>query len=422
MDVSAFFKSQVMKEMDEAMQQWIDLHYNDDPMRLRLRFHGDPVAEAAIMQIECRRKAASRLPETLSEKGFMFPTSLSAEQATSEAIARLHADIAGYKPETRHLDLTCGLGIDAFEAARRGANVSAVDIDPVVAAAGKHNAHALRLSDRLNVINAESASLINETDERWDTVFIDPARRGEGGKKLTAIASCSPDVTSMLPRLLTIASKIIVKASPMLDISALAAELNEACCGQGFVSRVIAVGTARECKEIVAVIEGGTNPGVFEVEAVTILPENEQRIWFTAQTSSGSTATVPSISGLPEPGDYLYEPFPAVMKTGDWAGLAALDPMLKQLHPNTHLFTSPNSVSSFPGLQFVIERVDTMSDRSLKMLAKMYPKINVTTRNFIISAPELARRLRIKEGGSLRLYGVRTGDRAALAVVVCRPV
>lgn len=423
MDVPAIFLNpDDMKDMDEAMQQWVSLHYNDDPTRLRLRFHGNPEAAQAIMQIECRHKAAARLPETLSERAFMFPSSLSAEQATSEPIARLHADIAGITSGLRHLDLTCGLGIDTFEAARRGADVTAIDIDPIVAATGNHNAMALHLRDNIRVLNADSASFINETDQSWDTIFIDPARRGDSGQKLTAIASCSPDVTSMLPRLLTLSPKIIIKASPMLDIAALAAELNASTGGRGYVSRIITVGTARECKETVAIVERGSGRD-YAVEAVTVLPDNEERIWFrTSKATAPQSPAVASICGLPAPGEYLYEPFPAVMKTADWRGLASLGSGLKQLHPNTHLFVSPTPVGSFPGIQFVIERVETMSDRSLRMLSKEYPKINVSTRNFIISAPELARRLRIKEGGLLRLYGVRCGEKATLAVVVCRPV
>ena len=118
-----------MKDMDAEMQEWITLHETDDPLRLRLRFRGNEGINQAIMQIECRRKAASRLPVTLANKAFMFPTSLSAEQATSEPLAKIHADIAGYTTGSRHLELTCGLAIDSFEAARRGASVTAVDID-----------------------------------------------------------------------------------------------------------------------------------------------------------------------------------------------------------------------------------------------------------------------------------------------------
>ena len=174
--------------MDQEMQRWIKLHATDDPVRLRLRHHGDEDIAFAITQIQCRRKAGNRFPLALANDAFMFPTGLSAEQATSEAIARIHADIAGYQSGTAHLDLTCGLGMDAFEAARRGATVTAVDINSEIANAARHNATALGLDAGLKVICGDSTTLVAETDMRWDTIFSDPARRGESGRRLRAIA------------------------------------------------------------------------------------------------------------------------------------------------------------------------------------------------------------------------------------------
>lgn len=401
---------------DTTLKEWIALHYNDDLTRLRLRYHGDPLAEQAIMQIECRRKAGSRIPSAITCDDFIFPTYLSAEQATSEPLARLHADLAGYQPGSRHLDLTCGLGIDAFEAARRGAKVTAIDLDPVVAAAATSNAIALGLQANFSAINADSNEFVTTTDSLWDCIFIDPARRNDSGRKLTALADCSPDVTAILPRLLELAPKIIIKASPMLDISATATELNASAAGKGRVTRLITIGTARECKETLAIVERGAT-GSYQVEAATILPVSEKCIIFEA-SSERSSEEIPTVEELPLVGDCLYEPYPAVMKTAAWGALAALDPNLRQLHPNTHLFTSPTTVPTFPGIQTEIKRVEILSDRSLRSIAREYPKINVSTRNFIISAPELAKRLRVKEGGDMRLYGVRCGRRGQLAIIV----
>lgn len=407
-----------MKKMDSEMQRWIELHAADDPVRLRLRHHGDEELAFAITQIECRRKAGNRFPVALASREFMFPTGLSAEQATSEALACIHADIAGYQSGSTHLDLTCGLGMDAFEAARRGARVTAIDINPEVADAARHNAEALGLGDGFEVICGDSASWIRDTGRRFDTIFIDPARRGKGGRRLTAIAECSPDVTVLMPRLLQLAPEIIIKASPMLDLTALASELNAACGAEGGVTRIIAIGTARECKEVVAVI-GRQAAGHYRTEAITALPDRATPSVFMPATD---LPQAPVLEGLPDIGEYLYEPYPAVMKTAAWGALAALSTSLRQLHPNTHLFVADSEVNDFPGTPMRIERVEQLSDKALKSIAREWPKINVATRNFIISAPELAKRLRIKEGGTARLYGVRSGASGTLALIVAVPV
>lgn len=406
-----------MRKMDPEMQRWIELHAADDPVKLRLRYHGDDDIAFAITQIECRRKAGNRFPAALASPGFMFPTGLSAEQATSEALARIHAGIAGYQPGARHLDLTCGLGMDAFEAARHGASVTAVDINPEVVEAARHNAKALGLDDKLEAVCGDSTALVADTDMTYDTIFIDPARRGEGGRRLTAIAECSPDVTTIMPRMLELAPKIIVKASPMLDLTALAAELDAACGGRGCVTRMITVGITRECKEVIAVVERGAATH-YQTEAITALPACDTPSIFAP---SRHCEAAPVLPGLPSAGEYLYEPYPAVMKTAAWGALAALAPELRQLHPNTHLFTADTEVKNFPGTAMRIERVEPLSDKALKAIAREWPKINVATRNFIISAPELAKRLRIKEGGVARLYGVRSGAAATLAIIVAVP-
>lgn len=405
-----------MKDMDKEMQDWVSRHASDDPLRLRLKYRGDDAIAQAIMQIECRRKAASRIPLALQCDSFLFPTSLSAEQTTSEALASIHADIAGYTPGKRHLDMTCGLGIDAFEAARRGAMVTAIDIAPEVAVAAVHNAEALGLESRFAALNADSSVYIATTAESWDSIFIDPARRSDSGGRLTRISDCRPDVGSLLSRMLDLAPKIIIKASPMLDMTALAEELNQAAGKKGCVTRIIAVGTARECKEIVAVVEAGVERYA-TVEAITYDASQSRRIDFKVN----GNAAPPSRHNLPIEGDLLYEPYPAVMKTMAWGAIASIDPSLAQLNPNTHLFTSGTAIDTFPGIMMTIERVASMGGKTLKNIAKEYPKINVATRNFPIQAPELAKRLKIKEGGALKLYGARCGDKSTPAIIVARP-
>lgn len=399
------------------MQAWTAAHINDDPVRLRLRHRGDPDILQAIMQIECRRKTASRLPLALSCPSFLFPTSLSAEQATSESLARIHADIAGYGPATRHLDLTAGLAIDAFEAARRGASVTAIEIDPQVAAAAVHNASALGLPGQLEVFNADSAIYIDQTTDSWDTIFIDPARRGDGGRRLTSITSCHPDVTAMLPRLLALAPRVVIKASPMLDLSALASELDMAARPHGATARMIAVGTGRECKEVVAVVERD-HCRAYVMEAITALPGGEVSVFSPGR----SWGQAPVVMSMPAPGDYLYEPYPAVMKTASWGAIAAAGDGLSQLNPNTHLFVSSRPAPSFPGLGFVIERCESMGSRGVKAIAAICPEANITVRNFVMPAPDLARRMKIKEGGTMRLYGARCGAAGTPMLLLCRPL
>ena len=184
-------------KLTNDMIRWIDDHAKDDTSRLRFRYNDDPAARFCILQIECRRQAAKKLPQTLKCSRFQFPTSLSAEQCTSDDIAAFHASLVS-SGETV-LDMTAGLGIDAFHMARRGAQVTAIDINPDVAEALTHNAEALKLP--LHALCGDSVSYIQETTQQFDTIFIDPARHGKGGQRLLALSDGMPDVVSLHPLL-----------------------------------------------------------------------------------------------------------------------------------------------------------------------------------------------------------------------------
>ena len=108
----------------------------DSAAAQRLRCAGDSQAMDKILQQECRRRASRKLAATLLCPDFRFPTSLSAEQCTSDEIARIHADMV--QPGASVLDMTCGLGIDAFHIARRASSVIAIDINHDVAGAVGH--------------------------------------------------------------------------------------------------------------------------------------------------------------------------------------------------------------------------------------------------------------------------------------------
>lgn len=154
------------------------LLYRNRPMaadysRERLAAAGDPARLDAILQAELRERAASKLPLTLSCSEFRFPTALSAEQATGDHLAALHAALV--EPESTVLDMTCGLGIDAFHIARRALSVTAIDIDSRCAEAVNMNARALGL-DNVEGVCADSTEWLRLTDRKFDVILS--IRRG----------------------------------------------------------------------------------------------------------------------------------------------------------------------------------------------------------------------------------------------------
>lgn len=326
---------------------------------------------------------------------------MSAEQCTSDMLADFHAGLVDDCASV--LDMTCGLGIDTFHIARKASSVTAIELNPDTAEAAAHNAKALSLSN-VAIVHGDSTSYLKECDKRFDTIFIDPARRGDAGQRLFALSDCRPDVTALLPDISAHCRKLIVKASPMLDVTHTLRELP-------MTRDIYIVGNTRECKELVSVVDFTNDTNDVTIHAWTSGDD------FSYTPSQESEATVEF--GTPEDGWYLYEPYPAVMKCAPYKLLSSRFGV-KKLHPNTHLYTSSSPVDMFPGERWKIERVIPFASSELKRFSRKYPQINVAVRNFGWSADKLKAKLKVKDGGDKRLIGATlTGD-IKIMLVLCK--
>lgn len=340
------------------------------------------------LQDECRRRASRKLAATLLYDDFRFPTALSAEQCTSDEVAELHAGML--PPGLRVVDLTCGLGIDAFHLAGRAQSVTAIDMNPVVAEAIAHNANALGLSN-VTAVCADCAQWLRDNpQEHFDVAFIDPARRGEGGKRVYGLHDCSPDVVAMMPEIARHASRLIVKASPMLDIVHLIRE--EALRPQ----HIYAIGTRSECKELVLDFDFTAAP--CEAPMLSALTVGRPEFSFRYADEAPMRLAEPAENLL------IGEPWPAVMKTGGYNHLPGA-----RLHPSTHLYIlSEEEATRFPGSIYRIERVVPFGSSVLKRMGREGIDASVAVKNFPMTADELRRRLHARESSVRRLFGVTT--------------
>lgn len=390
---------------DENLFGWVERHKNEDPMRLRLKYGHE--YSYAILQVESRRKYASKLGEVLGRlPRFVFPTALAGEQSTSWRLAKFHASLIN--PGDRVIDLTAGLGIDALAMSDRGAHVTAVERDPVIAEALRANYASV---PQIDIVESDCREyirrFIDSGGDPFDTAFIDPARRGADGSRVYALDECEPDVVQMMPDLLGIARTVIIKASPMLDITHTLRLLPE-------TERVITLGTPTECKELVIICT--RNAETIRIEAVTIRAAGESSFSFTPEEE---TAATPAYA-VPKEGEYVYDPYPSVMKCGAMRLLGARFGMSK-LHANTHLWTSPREIPDFPGHSFIVTEVLPYASKNIKRYASRHPRVSITTRNFDPQAHALKAKLGVADGDRKRLFAVTAYDGSKL-LVTCSPV
>lgn len=379
-----------MIAFDDNTWLWIDAHITDNPDKLRLKYASDPTLNDAVNQIDCRQRTASKLAATLTNKRFRFPSTISAEQCTGDAIASIHAGLIS--SGSKVLDMTCGLGIDAFHIATGAAHITACEINAEYAEVAEYNARTTGL-ENVKILNTDSVEYLRSLpDDSYDCIFIDPARRGEHGERVFAIDRCTPDVTSILPKMLSVAPTVIIKASPMLDVSHTIASLTN-------VAKVTAIGTDRECKELV--IECRRNHTEQPIlSAMTILGNVTATIEFTQEDENNAMPeTAPPVAG-----GWIYEPYAPVLKIAPFRYLCKKFGATK-LDVNTHLYTATTPLPGFPGREMRIAEVLDMNKRNMRDLSKRYPCIDVTTRNLPIKAVELTARLKVKPSGRLRLFG-----------------
>lgn len=389
-----------MELFDNEFKEWVEEHVHDNVTALRLRHaSASPEIKEAVSQIEYRQKAADKFMKCRQPGGNAetvdcsfapqwFPTALSVEQASSATVACFHAAVVA--PLRSLLDMTMGLGVDAAAIATLdGAEVTAIERDSRLCLFAKENYRDIA---NMKIINADSVEWLRRTDRMFDWIFIDPARRDDIGRRVYNIHDCTPDVAEILPLMLTHARDVLVKLSPMLDISATIVDLRH-------VRKVCIVEERGDVRELLAHISRDveSNSDSTEIEAVSV----DWKFSFTRAQEAAAAERYAE----PAAGEYLYEPSPAIMKAAPFKLLCERFDV-GALHPNTHLYVSPRKIDGFPGKRYRIEAVIPYASKYIKRFAKEYPAASVSVRNFPCTAAALRAKLKVKESDTVKVAGV----------------
>lgn len=405
-------------ELSDNFWNWVELHINDGPASLRLKYHGKIDEEIdyakAITQIECRQKFGRKLADTLSRNPrFYFPAAINGEQATSDVLAAWHASLL--QDCNSVLDMTAGLGIDLWHIAAgvhnpyhtgpRLAKAVACEHTSETADALRYNLEGLKLTD-VEVLNVDSSEWIKTTDDTFDGIFIDPARRDAEGGRIFAIEDCQPDLKALHSELFRHTSKVVAKLSPMLDVTQVINSL-------GNVAELYIAGTPTECKELVAVLRKEYTD-LCTITAVTLssvgkLPE-------FSYTAGSEDSVVPPRYAMPKKGNFMFEPWPAVMKTSA-RNLLAERYGLKKISANTHVYFADKVNLDAPGQWYEISEVLPYSSSVIKRFKRNWPKGMVAERNFGLSAEVLRKKLGVNDGNEVRIVGVTANDSARYLII-----
>lgn len=467
----------------DSFEKFIVENGNADTVRLVMACKEWPVPEdaelaeldaksLAVNTIEGRRRLRKKLPEWVACTGLVYPSSLCAEQCSSSDTARYKASIVQRifneyvgtvasmvgdpcrttgsatkgtesvpdknSPTTRNqsvtelaevtipsrgkvADLTGGLGVDSWAFSEVAEEVLYNEMNPALAAAARHNFKALGVTN-IFIKNSEATSDSLKDifgDFRPDVIFLDPARRDSAGKKVFLLEDCSPDVLKILPELFGISRFVLLKLSPMADITMAVERLDrtyeeylEKASGKGWngqwVREVHVVASGGECKELLILLDGEWNEGY----SLTCR-EDGKTLTFKTEEITKAKAGYPDSTFA----RIIFEPGKSLTKAGVSNAICERFGLVK-LARFTHLYTISEPLSDSESEQrtaplkdfgkvFYVKEILPLNKSSMKDVGKRYPHSEVSAKNIPMSSDELRTRLKVKSGDDAHIFGVR---------------
>jgi hypothetical protein len=365
-----------------------------------------------LQQVEGRERTRDKLPTMAAIEDWWYPVRLSCEQCSSEATARWKAErlrapqnatsvfgdpawAKGERLEVRGVlvDLTGGYGVDTYFMSEHFAQVHYVEQNEELCRIATHNFALTRPHIQVHNTHAEEFLRQEANDEKW-VIYIDPARRDKHGGKVFRIEDCEPNVVELLPQLLDRAERIIIKLSPMLDITAALRSLQ-------IPMDVDIVAVNNEVKEVL--LWSKIDPTPCRIHAVNLGSKTAE--WsFTQEEERNAPCMLWDAHGgdqLTE-GTYIYEPNAAILKAGAYK-LVGARYGLQKWGQNTHLYLSTHYVEDFPGRVWRMKEVVKKDTKDIRA--------SVMTRNYPLTADQLRKKLKAKEGDTMTIIGARLGDK-----------
>jgi len=372
--------------LQQDIQEHINNHLKSDIHKLILKgvpFEGVTVQEVAN-QVICKQKSEKKLPSWFGTKNIYYPPKVSIEQTSSETAAKYKASLVSGK---RLLDLTGGFGVDSFYFSSSFNNVIHCEIDSNLSKIATHNFKQLKKTN-ITCLAENGIEYLKKSSENFDVIYVDPSRRSDSKGKVFLLKDCEPNIPKYIDLLLNKTTTILIKNSPILDITSAIKELK-------FVKEIHIVAIRNDVKELLYLLEKEYN-GEIKINTINFSKKNTQKFNFLFNKKT--------ISSYQEPLDYLYEPNAAILKSGGFHEITAQLDVYK-IHQHSHLYTSKKNIK-FPGRGFKILAVLPYDK---KKIVKLLPtkKANITTRNFHKSVAQIRKELKIKDGGDDYLFFTR---------------
>jgi hypothetical protein len=259
--------------------------------------------------------------------------------------------------------------------------VTYVELQEELAAITNYNHEVLGVKN-ITHFSKDGLKVLEQVEFDW--IYADPARRNTKGDKVILFKDCQPNVLEVIAQHPN--KKILIKTSPVLDISRAIEEL-------GGVSQVYVVSSKQEVKELLFV-----KTQVYSLDPILSIIEDGQMVFEGTLSQERNTQNM--IGTLNR---YIYAAYPGVMKAGFFKSV--LRDGLVQLGQHTHLYSSESLLKDFPGKVFEVIESGPVQGNWLPVT-----QANISTRNFPMTPEALRKKLKLKDGGAYTLFGIQNSS------------
>lgn len=340
-------------------------------------------------QIECRKKAETKLP-SLSKENLIYKK-ISLEQSSSEITAEYKSSRLSGKCI---IDLTGGLGIDSIYFSKILDEVIYCEQNEELYDIAEFNFGELGIIN-INVCKGDGIDILKSYDDKYfDWIYADPSRRNEL-KRSVDIKYYSPDVISNFQLLKSKTKNLLLKLAPAFDLTEafkLFPELNE----------FSVVSVNNECKEVLLFFEFDKHiQNGRQIKSAAILNEIAKTQTFNANIDDGTARSF----SKPDEYLYFYEPDAAIRKAG-LSEVIADKFKLKFISHLSDYMVSDKKNNHFPGRIFIIEYRSAYNFKKIKKYLNDHKisSANISRNNFPMKPEEIKQTLKLKDGGKHYLF------------------
>lgn len=366
--------------LTQEFQDYLKIIEQEDFKSIGLKkslFDGISSAEIA-QQLKGIQVAKHKFPTLYSTKNIYFPPSINLEQASSEAAANYKSSLV--KGKTL-IDLTAGFGIDTMAFAKNFEKVYHIEQNPELSEIVQHNAQIL--APNLETYTGTFQSFFETNPEsKFDVIYLDPARRNSSGRKFI-LEDLEPNILEWMPTFFEKSNKIIIKLSPLLDITSTLQQIDS-------ISEIHIVALKNEVKDFLLIIDKNCSTKNPLIKAIN-LESNQPEFSFNFEDEYNSNANFGTVQ------QYIYEPNVAILKTGAFKLLCEKFNLYK-LHQNTHLYTSNELLNEFPGKIYSVEKHINHPKKEI-----IKSKANLLVKNYNQAIDIVKKKFKITDGGETTL-------------------